>query len=96
MIAIALSCNPKLLIAVESYSRTMHLPRVVFPEPLSPTSPTVSPFFIVNSTSLTLLLYPTILFKKPLRISKYFFNPLTSNIFSVEVAIFPPYYISSN
>ena len=75
----------------------MHRPRVVFPEPLSPTKPTDSPFFMLKSTPLTPLLKLTILLKKPLRLGKYFLRPLTSNIFSLNVSIVPPHHcISSN
>ena len=72
-------------------------PSVGFPEPLSPTKPTDSPFFMVKSTPLTPLLKLTILLKKPFRLGKYFLRPLTSKIFSLSVSIIPPHhYIYSN
>ena len=59
---------------------TIHLPTVVLPEPLSPTSPTVSPFFMCKLISLTALLKLVILLKNPLRFGKNFFSPSTSRI----------------
>src|SRR6185312_13045401 len=52
---------------------------VVFPQPLSPTSDSVSPWFRKKLTSSTAFTRPTVFCRRPLRIGKYFFSPLTSS-----------------
>jgi hypothetical protein len=62
----------------------MHLPVVVFPQPLSPTSPSVSPFLILNETLstafITAIFYCNII---PEVTGKYISKLFTSIRFSV-------------
>ena len=55
-------------------SRTMLLPKVVLPQPDSPTSAMVSPRFNSNETPSTARTYPTVRLKNPFRIGKYVFR----------------------
>ena len=57
---------------VGSSSHRMHRPTVVLPEPLSPTSPSVSPRATVKLTSLTAWTSPTLRARNPAVIGKYF------------------------
>src|SRR5262247_1206935 len=52
---------------------------VVLPQPLSPTSPKVSPSCNVKLTPSTARTYPTVRRQKPLRIGKNFCSSLTSS-----------------
>ena len=61
-----------------SIARRMQRDVVVLPQPLSPTSDSVSPWLRKNVTSSTAFTWPTIFCSKPRRIGKYFFSPLTS------------------
>ncbi len=63
--------------SVGSIALIILLPVVVLPLPDSPTSPSVSPFFIKKLTSSTAFTHPTVLLKKPFWIGKCFFNPFT-------------------
>src|SRR5437867_10083264 len=51
---------------------------VVFPQPLSPTRDSVSPWLRKNVTSSTAFTRPTVFWRRPLRMGKYFFSPFTS------------------
>src|SRR5208282_2854229 len=51
---------------------------VVFPQPLSPTSDRVSPRLRKKVTSSTAFTWPTVFWRSPLRMGKYFLSPLTS------------------
>src|SRR5215472_18815726 len=51
---------------------------VVLPQPLSPTSDSVSPFLRKNVTSSTAFTTPTVFCNRPRRIGKYFLSPFTS------------------
>ena len=64
--------------AVASISRSMSLPSVVLPQPLSPTTPKVSPRPIVRSTPSTALTWACTRPQNPSRTGKYFLRPLTS------------------
>src|ERR671914_335591 len=57
----------------------MQRPRVVLPQPLSPTSPRVSPRRISKSTSSTALTCPTVRPKKPCFMGKCILRCLTSS-----------------
>src|SRR5712692_4655515 len=59
------------------------LPRVDFPQPLSPTSPKVSPGCTVKSTPSTALSQPVTRLGKPRVRGKCFFRPCTSRIASM-------------
>ena len=63
--------------AVISWSRRIDRPTVDFPQPDSPTRPSVSPSWISNDTSSTAFTSPTFLRKTPARIGKCIFNPRT-------------------
>ena len=58
----------------------MAIPKVVFPEPLSPTTPSVSPSLILNVTPLTALIYPIVLFKIPFCMGNQTLKSFTSRI----------------
>ena len=60
---------------VGSTRRSMHLPVVVFPQPDSPTIPSVCPFSMEKLTSSTA-------WSIPLGVLKYFLRFLTSSMFS--------------
>src|SRR6185369_11823995 len=51
---------------------------VVFPQPLSPTRDSVSPWFRKKVKSSTAFTRPTVFCRSPLRMGKYFLSPLTS------------------
>src|SRR5208282_1414485 len=51
---------------------------VVFPHPLSPTSDRVSPRLRKKVTSSTAFTWPTVFWRSPFRMGKYFLSPLTS------------------
>src|SRR6185295_15356687 len=51
---------------------------VVFPQPLSPTSDSVSPRLTKKLTPSTAFTWPTVFWRSPLRMGKYFLSPLTS------------------
>src|SRR3989442_2793863 len=59
-------------------SRRRHRPTVVFPQPLSPTMPRVSPLYTARSTPSTAFTEFTCRRKTPPRIGKYFFRPSAS------------------
>src|SRR6185436_3623886 len=56
----------------------MHRDVVVLPQPLSPTSDSVSPRLTKKLTSSTAFTMPTVFWRSPLRMGKYFLSPLTS------------------
>src|SRR5215471_10015903 len=58
----------------------MVLPRVDLPQPLSPTSPKVSPGCTVKFTPSTALSQPTVRLGKPRVMGKCFIRPLTSSM----------------
>src|SRR5713101_120593 len=62
---------------VGSISRRIDRPVVDFPQPDSPTSPSVSPFMMSKDTSSTACTRATSRENKPPRIGKYFFTFLT-------------------
>ena len=64
--------------AVASTSRSMSLPSVVLPQPLSPTTPKVSPRPIARSTPSTALTWACTRPQNPRRTGKCFLSPLTS------------------
>src|SRR5215216_1537079 len=66
-------------------ARTIQRPVLVFPQPLSPTNPTVSPSLTWKLTSSTAFTLPRVRFKKPRRIGKYFFRFVTSSNGCVEL-----------
>ena len=63
---------------VGSINRSMARPVVVFPHPLSPTNPSVSPSLITRSIPSTALTWPVTRLKTPVRTGKCFFRFLTS------------------
>jgi len=69
----------------------MERPTVVFPHPLSPTSPSVSPGLIVKETSSTA--FSGVIFPNPVRIGKYCLRCSTSSRFSLMSS--PPPFLSS-
>src|SRR6266496_990726 len=64
---------------VGSVSRTIARPRVVLPQPLSPTSPSVSRASIENVTSSTALTYDLTRLKTPCFTGKWTLSCLTSS-----------------
>src|SRR5712691_611448 len=62
---------------VGSIARSMQRAVVVFPQPLSPTRPSVSPSSMWKSTPSTARTCPTVRFQKPLRMGKCFCSPAT-------------------
>src|SRR5207344_1317800 len=64
--------------AVGFKARRMQREVVVFPQPLSPTSDSVSPRLTKKLTSSTAFTWPTVFWRSPLRMGKYFLSPLTS------------------
>ncbi len=55
---------------------------VVLPEPLSPTTPSVSPARIATSAPSTAFTYPAVRRRKPRRIGNHTFRPSVSTIVS--------------
>src|SRR5512139_468797 len=64
--------------AVGAIALRMQRDVVVLPQPLSPTSDSVSPSLRKKVTSSTALTWPTSFCSRPRRIGKYFFSPFTS------------------
>src|SRR6266496_2055121 len=62
---------------------------VVFPQPLSPTSDSVSPRLRKNVTSSTAFTLPTVLWRSPLRMGKYFLSPFTSRSTDLSESTLP-------
>src|SRR3990172_9023455 len=67
----------------------MQRPAVVLPQPLSPTSPSVSPRRMLKLTSSTALTWPTTRLRTPRRMGKYILRFFTSNKWSVSISGFP-------
>src|SRR5213593_3000054 len=63
--------------SVGSIRRRMQRPVVVFPQPLSPTSPSTSPAWTSKLTPSTALTCPTVRESSPFLIGKCFFRPST-------------------
>src|SRR3977135_3209634 len=59
---------------------------VVLPQPDSPTSPSVSPAWIVRSTPSTAWICPTVRLRMPARIGKYLTSPSTLRISLIGAA----------
>src|ERR1019366_1062393 len=59
-------------------ARRMQRAVVVLPQPLSPTSDSVSPRLRKKVTSSTAFTWPMVFWRSPLRMRKYFLSPLTS------------------
>jgi hypothetical protein len=62
---------------------------VVFPQPLSPTSESVSPRLTKNVTPSTAFTWPTVFWRSPLRMGKYFLSPLTSRSTNCSEPVMP-------
>src|ERR1700704_4569439 len=62
---------------------------VVFPQPLSPTRDSVSPRCRENVTSSTAFTRPTVFWRSPLRMGKYFLSPLTSRSTDCSEPVLP-------
>ena len=73
----------RILPASGSMRRRMARPAVVFPQPDSPTRPSVSPLLISKLMSSTALTYAATRERTPRRIGKYFLRFLTLNRGSV-------------
>src|SRR5688572_7530425 len=65
---------------VGSMSRRMQRPVVVLPQPLSPTSPSTSPWLTENEMPSTARTCPTVRENSPFLIGKYFLRSVTSRM----------------